>query len=235
MIAEEEASWRRTLAMTEQAVKLPTEAVPLVVPPSPSTGVATDPEGMVLVTHSFLRRGPTAIIAALVVMFSATFAFLMRDLDNAKPAPAPAALVEPPVPAPKAAAAHAAPSPTKHTSPTPSPTHVTVTPIAAPPVRVSSDTPRTSMELADDREDLLEDPEPSDRDEPRQRTVSQKRTATKSPPSKPSRTVRPASTRSTAPAHTVAPSPPTRGTGTVDCSTPFYFEGSKKIFKPGCL
>ncbi|HEY5952445.1 MAG TPA: serine/threonine-protein kinase, partial [Kofleriaceae bacterium] len=39
MIAEEEASWRRTLAMTEQVTKLPTEAVPVVAEQQHSTGV----------------------------------------------------------------------------------------------------------------------------------------------------------------------------------------------------
>jgi serine/threonine-protein kinase len=231
MIAEEEASWRRTLAMTEQAVKLPTEAVPVVMPHQPSTGVATEPEGIVAVTHSFLRRGPTAIIAALVVVLSATIAFLMRDLDDAKPPPIPAARIESPQPVQKSAAAHPAPS-AKHTSPT----RASVTAGAPPPPpRVPSDIPSTSMALPDDREDMLEDPDSIEPSDPRPRTGSQKRTATKSPPSKPSRTVRPQSTRSTAPAQTVAPSPPSRGTGTSDCSTPFYFEGKKKIFKPGCL
>jgi eukaryotic-like serine/threonine-protein kinase len=228
MIAEEEASWRRTLAMTEAAVKLPTEAVPLAMPPQPSTGVATEPEGMVMVTHSFLRRGPTAIIAALIVVLSATFAFLMRDLDSAKPTPA--ALVEPP---PPAAAAHTAPSTGKHT---PSPAHAPVTPVAAAPPRVPSDIPSTSMALPEDeREHLAQESEPIERTESRPKTVSQKRTATIKPPTKPNRTVRPPPTRTTAPAHTAATSPPARATGTIDCSTPFYFEGSKKIFKPGCL
>jgi eukaryotic-like serine/threonine-protein kinase len=214
MIAEEEASWRRTLAMTEQAVKLPTEAVPLVVPLQPSTGVATEPEGMVMVTHSFLRRGPTAIIAGLVVLLSATVAFLMRDLDSATPA-----IVES-QPAAQQAAAHTAPAPTKHTAPA----H---TPVAASPPRVPSDIPSTSMELPDEREALLDEPEPIERTEPRQR----KRTATVKPTAKPSRTVRPPPPRTSA-AEKPAPSPPARAS---DCSTPFYYEGNKKIFKPGCL
>jgi eukaryotic-like serine/threonine-protein kinase len=212
MIAEEEASWRRTLAMTEQAVKLPTEAVPLAVPLQPSTGVATEPEGMIAVTHSFLRRGPTAIIAALVIVLSATSAFLMRDLDDATPA-----IVEPPPPAQKAAA-HTAPAATKHTA---------ASPTAAPPPRVPSDIPSTSMELPDEREALLDEPEPIERvTEPRQR----KRTATVKPTSKPSRTVRPPPPRSTAP-EKPAPAPARSN----DCSTPFFYEGNKKIFKPGCL
>jgi hypothetical protein len=31
------------------------------------------------------------------------------------------------------------------------------------------------------------------------------------------------------------PAPVTAKPPSVDCSTPFYFEGSKKVFKPGCL
>ncbi len=48
------------------------------------------------------------------------------------------------------------------------------------------------------------------------------------------RTVRPAPPRS-GPVHAAVPSPPRPAAASLDCSTPFYFEGRKKIFKPGCL
>jgi eukaryotic-like serine/threonine-protein kinase len=241
MIAEEEASWRRTLMMTEEAIKLPTEAVPVVMPLQQSTGVATEPEGMVAVTHTFLRRGPTAIIAALVILLTAMFAFLMRDLDNAKPK-TPAAALEPSTPAQKPAAAHSGPLPTKHTSPTPSPSRMTVTPIASPPPRVSSDIPSASMELPDERERLLDDDDPTDKTVAKQRVPQKRPRSNESeererskPPQKPARAVRPAPARPTAPSHTAVPSNPQKQSSTIDCSTPFYFEGNKKIFKPGCL
>ncbi|HEX5061494.1 MAG TPA: protein kinase, partial [Kofleriaceae bacterium] len=235
MIAEEEASWRRTLANTEEAVKLPTEAVPVIVPIQQSTGVATEPEGLRPITHTLLQRGPTAVIAGIIVVLSLMVAFFMRDLEKTKaPASPPAAAYEPPQPQRPAAAAitHSA---TQRAAPTPSPARASVTPVAADPPRAPSDVRGVSMELPDEREELLEDQPSNEKTVDRPRSVSQKRTATNKPPARPKPAVRPAPTRPTAPAHTPAPSPPTKSTATVDCSTPFYFEGSKKIFKPGCL
>jgi eukaryotic-like serine/threonine-protein kinase len=50
-----------------------------------------------------------------------------------------------------------------------------------------------------------------------------------------SRAVRPPPPRPAPRAPTAAPSPPKQPTVTLDCTTPFYFEGRKKVFKPGCL
>jgi serine/threonine-protein kinase len=235
MIAEEEASWRRTLAMTEQAVKLPTEAVPVVVPVQPSTGVATEPEGVPILTNTWLRRGPTAIIAALVVVLALTIAFLMRDLDSAEQKQAaPAALASEPAPAQLASQ----PVPARTTSPPArarsapaAAAHASAPPMAAAPSRVPSDIPATKMTLPDardEREDLLEDSI-----EPSRTTSSAKRTAAK-PPSRP-RAAKSPPPKPPPPARTQAPAPPPKPATASDCSTPFYYEGNKKIFKPGCL
>ena len=224
MIAEEEASWRRTLAMTAAAVPIATDVQ------QHSTGVATEPEGLPVVpilTPSLFRRGPTAVIALLVIVLSVSVAFLMRDLDATKPrtsaAPPPSALPN----EPGAAARTVPPS---------SQSHITVTPLAAPAAAVSTDIP---MELPDEREALLEDEPGGERDDrddrdDNARDGSHKRTPTSRSSQRP-RAVRPSPARQPAPAHTPPPSPPTRSTGTVDCSTPFYYQGNKKIFKPGCL
>jgi tRNA A-37 threonylcarbamoyl transferase component Bud32 len=202
MIAEEEASWRHTLAMTEQAVKLPTEGVPVVVPPQPSTGVATEAEGVPVITPfgSLFRRGSAALIALVVVVLSVSIALLMRDLDVNAPAPPPSAVV---IEGDEAAS----------------------TP--APPV-VSSEPMPASLDLRDVREERLDD-DPIEREEPKQRVVVPKR-ATPSPPR--------AATKPRVVRTNPAPPPPTptpvRSAGP-DCGTPFYYEGSKKIFKPGCL
>jgi serine/threonine-protein kinase len=235
MIAEEEASWRRTLAMTEQPVKLPTEAVPVVVPVQPSTGVATEPEGVPILTNTWLRRGPTAIIAALVVVLALTIAFLMRDLDSAEQKQAaPAALASEPAPAQLASQ----PVPARTTSPPArarsapaAAAHASAPPMAAAPSRVPSDIPATKMTLPDardEREDLLEDSI-----EPSRTTSSAKRTAAK-PPSRP-RAAKSPPPKPPPPARTQAPAPPPKPATASDCSTPFYYEGNKKIFKPGCL
>ncbi|HUS28466.1 MAG TPA: serine/threonine-protein kinase [Kofleriaceae bacterium] len=49
------------------------------------------------------------------------------------------------------------------------------------------------------------------------------------------RAVRPPPARSAPRTPTAAPSPPKQPAVTLDCTTPFYFEGRKKVFKPGCL
>ncbi|HEY5926050.1 MAG TPA: serine/threonine-protein kinase, partial [Kofleriaceae bacterium] len=183
MIAEEEGSWRRTLLMTEQAVKLPTEAVPILVSEvQPSTGVATEPEGVAQSMYTMLRRGPTAVIAAIAIVLSASFAFFMRDLDKAKPpAAAPATVsnqtaAQQPAAAPqRPAAATPRTSATTRKPPTPSPNHAIVTPVAASPPRVPSDVPRPPMALPD--EDDVETPEPVERTierSPPKNRVSQK-------------------------------------------------------------
>jgi serine/threonine-protein kinase len=247
MIAEEEASWRRTLAMTEAAVKLPTEAVPLAMPMQPSTGVATEPEGVapaiLLSLSSLVQRAPTALIAAIVVMLIATVAFLFRDLADSKPASraAPAVHTQPaPAQRPVAAAAKPLPHSSSHAvqTPTPSPAGAIVTPVAAALPRVLSD---VSMKLPDERDQLdedvdgVDDPEPMAktirRSDPKSRILAQKRTVTSKPSERP-RAVKPAPP---APARTPAPSPPVKAAVTLDCSPPFYYEGNKKIFKPGCI
>ncbi|HEY5946914.1 MAG TPA: hypothetical protein VIV40_15530, partial [Kofleriaceae bacterium] len=208
--------------------------VPVVAEQQHSTGVATEPEGLMPSVHVLLRRGPTAIIASLIVVLTLSFAFLVRDLDNTKSAPAVATQ---PAPAPRPAAAHTPPvhASGAHVAPAPPSGHVSVTPIAAPAPPVPSDV-HTSMALPDDeREQLLDDDEPVDRSQDKQRVSSPKRVASTKPPARPTRAVRPAPSRPTPPAHPPAPPPPTKGAASVDCSTPFYYEGSKKIFKPGCL
>jgi serine/threonine-protein kinase len=235
MIAEEEASWRRTLAMTAAAVPVPADA-------EPSLGVAIErPESELpagaLVGSSLLKRGPTALIAALVVVLVASFAFLIRDLDNAKPKPA--AATEP-------AATRLAPTPTRSTSPAAAhvapaaPAPAAAMPVAESPPRVTTEIPSAPMELPDDREDF-EEPESRDtreREPERERDREPKRVAQKRQvvaKSKP-RTTKASPPPRPAPAiEKPSPPPPTKASEKNDCSTPFYYEGNKKLFKPGCL
>jgi serine/threonine-protein kinase len=245
MIAEEEASWRRTLAMTEAAEKLPTEAVPLVVPQQLSTGVATEPEGVVpaMSIHTLLHRGPTAAIAALIILLALSIGFFMRDLDKATPAtpavPPAAAVVEPPpLPTPKPAAKPAKPTRAAAVAtPTPSPKPVTVTTVAPPPVEVKPvplEVKPPSQESRDPREETASERQPVEKTLVKPRVAVQKKTVTRKQ-SAPSRAVRPPPARPAPPVPTPAPSPPSKSTVTIDCSTPFFYQGSKKIFKPGCL
>ena len=177
MIAEEEASWRRTLAMTAHAVPLPTESLPVVAPPRPaqmSTAVATEPEAMPALTPSLgamLRRGPTAMVAALVIVLAAAVAFLMRDLDATRQTagvPMPAK-VAPASALPEPATSHAMPTTPTYASPT-EPAYTTVSP-ATHPVAVPAPVPsevrfHTPMQLPDDGADGR-DNDRGARDEPK--------------------------------------------------------------------
>lgn len=71
--------------------------------------------------------------------------------------------------------------------------------------------------------------------EKRQRVEVEKRERPQAVASTRARTVRPPPPRASPPPRTAAPSPPPKAAVTIDCSTPFYFEGKKKVFKAGCL
>jgi eukaryotic-like serine/threonine-protein kinase len=62
-----------------------------------------------------------------------------------------------------------------------------------------------------------------------------KKVASVTPAPARTRAVRPPPPRPAPRRPTAAPSPPKVPAVTIDCATPFYFEGRKKVFKPGCL
>jgi eukaryotic-like serine/threonine-protein kinase len=182
MIAEEEASWRRTLAMTEQAVELPADAVPLTVGSQPSTGVATEPERVPILAAlgSRFRRGTTAVIAVIVVALAASVALMVRDLDTTAPPPLPSAVPTEGAPAPAPGAAHAPAASPVHGAPAAGwPSLATDDAAPARPTdralpALPTDHVRPSLELRDEREERLED-DPTGDDEPKQRVLMQQR------------------------------------------------------------
>jgi serine/threonine-protein kinase len=179
LIAEEEASWRRSAGA----------AAPLPCDHPVASGPATEPE----LVRALPWRGPTLLLAVLVVVVTATFAFLLRDLKSPKPHRVPAAIVEP-------------------------------MPVAAPVV------PPVTTAVSVEHEARVEPP-PAVETPPAEpiKPARPKRAAAKPPPARPA----PPPPRAAPPPPPTPP--PAEKSASVDCTTPFYFEGNKKIFKPGCL
>jgi serine/threonine-protein kinase len=214
MIAEEEASWRRTnggittFTPTPRPLRLQTGPVtePSVLPPAP--------------VDVWWRRAPTAFMAALVVVLIGIVTFLVRDLNGTvTPAPAATAPLEKTV-----SRGAAAPMPTVRAEPavTTQEQSTSTEQAAAEPVAEPDAT--TSVATSTSPESTA--------------TARTIRPAAKPAPAR-TRIVRAAPAPRPAPAPAPAavppPAPPKPAVAAVDCSTPFYFEGHKKIFKPGCL
>jgi serine/threonine-protein kinase len=181
------------------------------VPPIPSPTLeipashATEP-GDSPMSHLLLKRGPSLLIGVLAFLLALSVTFLFRDLRRTKPAPPPQARVENFIPHSPPPAAHIEPAPAEVKE---------VTVERKKPVVVESP----------------EKPAKKDEDKPREKTqaVASPPTRTRSvrtPPPRPSPAPR-TQEKAEKPAQKAAP--------TLDCSTPFYFEGKKKVFKPGCL
>jgi serine/threonine-protein kinase len=188
------------------------------VPPIPSPTLeipashATEP-GESPMGHLFLPRGPSLLIGVLAFLLALSVTFLFRDLRRTKPAPPPQARVENFVPHPPLPAAHIEPAP-----------------VAVKEVTVE----RKKPAIVDKVEKPIDKPvekqvekQKDDDDKPREKVAS---TPTRS------RAVRTSSPRPSPPPRTPEKqAPPQKAAVTLDCSTPFYFEGKKKVFKPGCL
>lgn len=205
MIAEEEASWRR--AGSVPPIPSPT----LEIPASHATESGDSPMG-----HLLMKRGPTLLIGVLAFLLALSVTFLFRDLRRTKPAPAavPQARVEnfiPHMQQPQPAVRVTAPPP-------PAVKEVTVEK-KRPPVVVETKAEKIEKEP----------PKQEEEEKPREKPQPVASTPTRT------RTVRPPPPRPSPPPRTQAPSPPQKAAVTLDCSTPFYFEGKKKVFKPGCL
>ena len=173
------------------------------------TSTATEPDGTPS-RNVIWRRGTTAIIALLAALLVTSIAFLLRDLEHSTPTPAPTtARAAPPAVAPR-----------------PLPAVAPEKPLTQPVGEVTID--KTADEEHEDAENKLAI-ERTIETVPDKPIVKAKSVA----PSR-SRAMRPPPQRPAPPVRTAAPPPP-KPTVTLDCSTPFYFEGRKKVFKPGCL
>ncbi len=218
MIAAEEASWRRTNAApaqtTSRRTPLPGDlrSVRLKTSPGVDTYLRSHPPA----PEQPRSRLTVALLGALVAGVAVGIVMLMqnpRSTPEASADPAPAAMK---------AAVHTPVAEEPTPVETPVPQEKTVQKVAAP------------VEPEPDPEPVPE-PEPvAVADEPA-RTEAPTR---KAPPqrSRPSqRTARAEKPEPIAPPGTPAVVEPRPEPPKADCTPPYYFEGSKKIFKPACL
>ena len=235
MIAEEEESWRRG---SQHAVPSRLEALP-------SAGIATEPEGS-LPPRALAWPTPTMLIAIVAVLFAATTAFLLRDLASAR---SPTAASKPHVAEPLHASVTPSVTPIVErpqvivTAPPEDTTEKRAEPIAKPK-KLAKPASRTEPAKSPSRAE----PAKSSRAEPAKSPSRTEPAPTKSssrtepaPAKSSSRTepAKPTASPPPPPPPRVEPPradpPPPRPAPKLDCTPPFYFEGTKKVFKPGCL
>jgi len=205
MIAEEEQSWRRNGGSMAMPALTTVELPSRASSAIVPTSTATEPNAVVQ-TRILFKRGATAAIFALVAVLGVIVAFLFRDLEHA-----PVAAPPPSSPAPATASV-------------PTPSVATDGPSVAPPVAPAVE---NVVEKTVEKPAAKEEPAAPPRPMPKKPSVA--------PAPARIRAVRPPPPRPTPPPRTAAPSPPKQAAVTLDCTTPFYFEGRKKVFKPGCL
>ncbi|NVB83789.1 MAG: protein kinase [Kofleriaceae bacterium] len=236
MIAAEEQSWRRFAANgSGSQPAMGTQRLEL-------TSTATEPDQVPPSKISIRARFPTALIAALIVLLGMGIAFLIQDLKKSeqpahvdKPVATEAA---PPATKARPAAAPAATPTTESTTATP-----TATPATSATTTHEATSPSAAAEGPTEEQTAAQpDEQPAEQPDAARAEPHEPRDVTTDPPRKKStarqtkvRTVRPAPARTTPPARTPTAAAPKASAAGVDCSTPFYFEGKKKIFKPGCL
>jgi serine/threonine-protein kinase len=211
MIAEEEASWRR--AGSVPPVPSPT----LEIPASHATEPGDSP-----MSHLLLKRGPSLLIGVLAFLLALSVTFLFRDLRRTKPAPPPQARVENFIPHPPPPSAHIEPAPVAVKEVTVERTKPAV--VEKPVEKQVEKQPERPIDKLPERPIDKQ----KDDDKPREKVAS---TPTRT------RIVRAPAPRPSSPPRTQEKpeKPAQKAAPTLDCSTPFYFEGKKKVFKPGCL
>jgi len=210
VIAEEEASWRRNaLSSAPRRLSSEVRAVPVATHPGnrPASGERTS-------RRAWLPLAGLASAVALALTIT-IFVLVHSSGDRSRPAP-PAASVAPPLPAPAVA------------PPAPPPTAVAKTVAIDPPAPVPPPAATDSQPV---------DPPTT---EPR---VAASRAVAATPRPRMIRPIARPAPHLVAPPPTPAAPPPapaaaptaTPATPATDCNPPYYYEGSKKVFKPACV
>jgi len=232
VIAEEEASWRRTsssvprrltpLPGTIQAVRLPSEpgidirveTTPGVTPEAPRPPAPTTKKLGTII----------AALGVLVVLLSVTFiVFLVHDSSSSAPVPKPVADETPSLPASAPVTTHTpAPPPAAAPSPAPAPL-----PEPAPVAEAVEPTPAPVAEAAPAAKEPARAPAITTRN----RVMRTAAPAARRPATGPAPVE--AKPVEAAPAPAPAPAPEVKPAN--DCNPPYYFDGAKKVFKPQCL
>lgn len=211
LIAADEESWRKHHGSSSGRSPLPVpRASSIQLRTLENDGDLTDPESSVLKTRVSIFRHTGFIIGflcSLVLMLIVAFALVVKKPELESEAQPPQAVAAPPV------------APSAEPTPAPSVVERREERELAPPKSEPSEEARVrevSSARASDREEEDADDRPKTR---RSRTPAAR--------SNPAPEVVPA-----APAPSQRVSAPTAAN---DCSTPYYFEGSKKMFKPACI
>jgi serine/threonine-protein kinase len=221
LLAAEEASWRR-VALPGRLTPAPTE------PRRPVSALRLSISSTAMSQPGVGPRRTTvisAVLGAAVVLIGFGLVFALKGGDP-KPEPPPASITPlpaatlpapPPAPAPAAAdpAAQTVIAPRVESPDPPAPMPPVVAP-PAPAMRKTASAPPPRP--APPRPAVVARPQPPPAaKQPPKATTPPAATATAVPPPSP-------------PVETPAAKPPA-----TDCNPPYYFEGSKKIFKPACL
>ena len=219
MLAVEEASWRRSAA-PGRLTPLPSE------PRITQTRMAVRDATLVEVLPAPQKRKPVVGRVLLGALAVASIAILLgvivrRAPDDGRPQPHRAELAPAPVPA-----APPAPVPAAPPAPVPAaPSAPVVAPpaqesIAAPPVETPTPAAAPSVG-APPAHGVAKPPISQPAAHPAATRKTEPHPATPHPATHPA---------VASPPPTVAPTSPA-----IDCNPPYYFEGSKKVFKPACL
>jgi serine/threonine-protein kinase len=221
VIAAEEASWRRTADLVPRRVSGLLRPIT-----EPGTQPAHPPAEVEAATKQRRTRAIVGVAATAFVAMICLIVWLARDPDVEVAASAKPAVTEPPP-------AHTTPPPPRDET-------VAVQPTAPPPVvgAETADTTAAALTTSTPTPPIIH-PTPAHVAAPtaRGRAIRVVRPPpaptpiAKPPPQAVAKTAAPPPAPVQKPAAPLGPEP----TKLADCNPPYYFEGSKKVFKPACL
>ncbi|MBX3155235.1 MAG: serine/threonine protein kinase [Deltaproteobacteria bacterium] len=235
ILAAEEQSWRRSARSTRTGVGLVPPRLPTTNSDAPSVSQTSVP-----LPIAPLRRGMyslVALLSMLVVALAVGIVIVVTGSPHPRADAAPASPVSPATAAPvttqpqPASAASAAKRPAEHVTPTTITTspqaprselaigNVEVQEVKSPPPAPAVAKPAPPP--------VRPAPRPRPAPQPVQRRVAEKPAAPKPPPE----VARP----DPAPADKQDKPAATSGSPRESCSPPYYYDGTKKVFKPACL
>ena len=235
VIAEEEASWRRTSSSVPRrltpvpgelkAVRLPSEpGMEIRVETTPGVGVTPEADAPRPPAPAGNRKLATIIAAlgVLVVALSIAFiVFIVHDSSTSAPAPKPLAV-------------ESATAPTS----APAPAHTPASAPAAAPLAAPEPAPPPVIEAAATEPAPIQDAVATTpaKEPARSPSIATRRVNRAPAPAARRPTAGPAPVETKPVEAAPAPAPaPEAAKPVVDCNPPYYFDGAKKVFKPQCL
>jgi hypothetical protein len=221
VLAAEEASWRRILPRTTTNRRTPVPGELRRLPSRGEQDSITTPSAASAksLPSAPRRRGPQALIALLSVLVVALAIGIVLIVRN--PSAQSSAAADPLTPA----------TPALTPAPPPAPTPAPPKPAAdvKPSITMSVDQVETKPVPPPPQPPPAPPPQPP----PVRRAVTVQRAQPQPQRAAPPRK-QPEKTTTVAPVETPRPEPG-EGKGSASCTPPYYFEGTKKIFKPACI